>query len=95
MEKRFFKVKALMEVKSGKSQNGNDWKTREVVLEADEKVMYPDVIVASLFGDAVDKFEFKENATLWAEFAFRAHEYQGRWFNYLRISNFGEDNRSF
>ncbi len=44
-----------MEVKSGKSQNGNDWKTREVVLEADEKVMYPDVIVASLFGDAVDK----------------------------------------
>lgn len=84
--KKEFKVVKLPALLQGTSERtGQEWKSREVVLESTEAVMYPDLIVATLRGDWAESPDFKEGDIVEARLSFYAHEKDGRWFNNVRI----------
>ncbi len=61
LENIVFKVKALQPVVKGISQrDGQAWQRRDVVLEAEENVVYPDALVATLHGSMIEKFTLQE-----------------------------------
>ncbi len=84
-----FKIVKLMDVQSGVSAaTGNEWKRRDVVVESQDKVMYPDVIVATLKGGAVEKFAFQEGDVVELGLSFFAHEHNGKWYNDVTVREF-------
>ena len=87
--KKTFKIVKLLALRQGTSeQTGREWKSREVVLESTEAVMYPDLIVATLRGDWAENPEVSEGDIVEASLSFYAHEKDGRWFNNVRIIKF-------
>ena len=84
--KKEFKIVKLLALRQGTSERtGQEWKSREVVLESTEAVMYPDLIVATLRGDWAENPDFKEGDIVEAGLSFFAHDKDGRWFNNVRI----------
>ena len=84
--KKTFKVVKLLALRQGTSERtGQEWKSREVVLESTEAVMYPDLIVATLRGEWAENPDFREGDIVEAALSFFAHEKDGRWFNIIRI----------
>ena len=84
-----YKVVKLLDTQSGVSTHtGNTWKSRDVILEADGNVMYPDRYVARLFGDAVEKFNAQEGDTIGAVLHHRVDDYNGRFFQKTAIVDF-------
>ena len=84
--KKQFKIVKLLSLRQGTSERtGQEWKSREVVLESTEAVMYPDLIVATLRGDRAESPDFREGDIVEAALSFYAHEKDGRWFNNIRI----------
>lgn len=80
--KKEFKIVKLLALRKGTSERtGQEWKSREVVLE----VMYPDLIVATLRGDWAENPDFREGDIVEAGLSFFAHEKDGRWYNNIRI----------
>lgn len=76
----------MLPMREGVSQEtGKEWKSKDVVLEADDNVVYPDIIVASLKGDNVDKFRFREGDKANMLLSFFARENGGRWYNNIII----------
>ena len=87
MEK--MKVIKLMPVQSGVSQqSGKEWKSREVVMEAQQNAIHPDRYVARLFGEAVDKFTAQEGDTVSVTLHHRVEEWSGRFFGKTSIVDF-------
>ena len=59
--RKTFKIVKLLALRQGTSERtGQEWKSREVVLESTEAVMYPDLIVATLRSDWAENPDFKE-----------------------------------
>ena len=84
-----FKIVKLLQVRSGVSQQtGNPWKSREVVLEAQQNVMYPDRYVATIFGDAVDKFTAQEGDVVGVVLSHSVREYNGRYYGEAHVRDF-------
>ena len=83
---REYKIFKLLALRQGTSERtGQDWKSREVVLESTDEVMYPDLIVATLRGDWAENPDFREGDIVEAGLSFFAHEKDGRWLNNVRI----------
>ena len=55
MEERklIYKITEVLPLESGVSQNGNEWKSREFVVEEQANVQYPNQLVLRLSGDRV------------------------------------------
>ena len=84
--RKVFKVVKLLALRQGTSERtGQEWKSREVVLEATEAVMDPDLIVATLRGEWAETPDFREGDIVEAGLSFFAHEKDGRWYNNIRI----------
>ena len=84
--RKVFKIVKLLALRQGTSERtGQEWKSREVVLESTEAVMYPDLIVATLRGDWAENPDFKEGDIVEVGLSFFAHEKYVRLFNYVRI----------
>ncbi len=84
--KKEFKIAKLLALRQGTSERtGQEWKSREVVLESTEAVMYPDLIVATLRGEWAETPGVQEGDIVEAALSFFAHEKDGRWFNNIRI----------
>lgn len=82
------KVIAITPIREGVSQStGNNWKAMDVVLEEVAEVAFPDSIVASINGPAIDHWTSKVGDVLMVDIGFRAHEYEGRYFNNARLRN--------
>lgn len=83
------KVKLLLEPKSGTSQStGNGWMSQEVVFDyfwwANQQ--QPSQIVMRVFGeDRIKQWNLQPNDEVNIRYHAEAHEYNGRWFNELRI----------
>lgn len=56
MEKRTYKVLALLPMQSGTSERG-EWKSQEVIVESTEQVQYPESFILRLSGDKVDQLK--------------------------------------
>ena len=73
------KVVAVLELQSGTSKKGSEWKKRDFVIETlDEK--FPKKACFTLFGDRADACPSIDSLVNVA-FDIGAHEYNGKWFN--------------
>ena len=85
------KVRLLLEPKSGISQTtGNGWMSQDVVFDyfwwANQQ--QPSQIVMRVFGeDRIKQWNLQPNDEVNIRYHTEAHEYNGRWFNKLRIDN--------
>lgn len=52
-KKLIYKITEVLPLESGVSQNGNEWKSREFVVEEQANVQYPNQLVMRLSGDKV------------------------------------------
>lgn len=90
---RTFIIKKLLDVQQGVNQEtGREWKSRDVVLEADDNVIYPDTLVASLKNDSIGKFRFGEGERVNVLLGFMAHEHNDRWYNNIIIRDWETNN---
>ena len=73
------KVVSVLELQSGTSKKGSEWKKRDFVIETlDEK--FPKKVCFTLFGERADACPAIDNVVKVA-FDIDAHEYNGKWFN--------------
>lgn len=73
------KVVAVLELQSGTSKKGSEWKKRDFVIETlDDK--FPKKVCFTLFGDRADACPSIDSVVKVA-FDIDAHEYNGKWFN--------------
>ena len=73
------KVVAVLEIQSGTSKKGSEWKKRDFVIETlDEK--FPKKVCFTLFGDRADACP-PIDSVVNVSFDIDAHEYNGKWFN--------------
>ena len=76
------KVLAVLELQSGTSKKGSEWKKRDFVIETlDEK--FPKKVCFTLFGDRADACPSIDSVVNVA-FDIDAHEYNGKWFNSVK-----------
>ena len=81
------KIIAVMTAESGTSQRtGNTWMKQQYVLEVPG--MYPKRMVFEVFGeDKIKSFNVQQGMEVTVSFEIDAHEYNGRWFNEVRVWN--------
>jgi len=83
------KISVVMPAASGISQStGNPWMSQEYVMEYFwfPNQTNPSNIVMRVFGeDRIKQFNLQQNDEVRVRFHIEAHEYNGRWFNEIRI----------
>lgn len=79
------KVIAALPPRGGVSQKGNSWKSQQFVLR-EEKDKYPQTTVVEVFGeDKLNEFNLQVGEFVKVAFDINADEYNGRWYNRLRV----------
>ena len=85
------KISVVMPAASGISQStGNPWMSQEYVMEYFwfPNQTNPSNIVMRAFGeDRIKQFNLQQNDEVRVRFHIEAHEYNGRWFNEIRIDS--------
>ena len=83
------KITVVMPAQSGVSQStGNQWMSQEYVMAYYwfPNQTNPSYIVMRVFGeDRIKQFNLQPNDEVKVRFHAEAHEYQGRWFNEIRL----------
>ena len=83
------KISVVMPAQSGTSQSsGNQWMSQEYVMSYFwfPNQTQPSNIVMRVFGeDRIKQFNLQPNDEVKVRFHVEAHEYNGRWFNEIRI----------
>lgn len=83
------KVRLLMEPKTGISQSsGNTWMSQEVVIDYHwwSNQQEPSQMLLKMFGeDRIKKWNLETNDEVNIRYHVEAHEYNGRWFNDVRV----------
>lgn len=82
------RIIAVLEARGGvSSRTGNPWKTQDYVIE--ETVgQYPKRMVFNVFGEEnINRFNIQVGQELTVSFDINAREYNGRWFNDIRVWN--------
>ena len=83
------KISVVMPAASGVSQStGNQWMSQEYVMAYYwfPNQTNPSYIVMRVFGeDRIKQFNLQPNDEVRVRFHVEAHEYQGRWFNEIRL----------
>ena len=78
------KIIAALDVKSGVSKRGSDYKVQEFVLETVDG-QFTRKMVFTVFGeDRLQRFNIQLGQDVTVSFDIDAHEYNGRWFNSIR-----------
>ena len=72
------KITHKLQLQSGTSQAGNQWKKQEYVLETEET--YPRKVCFDFFGDKVDQFPLNAGDRIRLNFDIESREYNGRWY---------------
>lgn len=81
------KIIAVMPAKSGVStKTGNNWMTQEYVIEVPGQ--YPKRCAFSVFGeDRIKQFNIQSGDEVTIQFDIDAREFNGRWYNDVRVYN--------
>lgn len=84
------RIMKVLPVTSGTSQNGNEWKKQEFVFEYFEQQTdrYSDKVCLSIMNDRIAEYDLHENDEVLIGFGHSIREYQGRYFNELRLYKF-------
>ena len=74
------KLLQILNVQTGVSKAGNEWKKQEFVIETQEQ--FPKQICFTLFGDKISLLDgFKQGEELEVSFNLESREFNGRWFH--------------
>jgi hypothetical protein len=84
------RIMKVLPVTSGTSQNGNEWKKQDFVFEYFEQQTdrYSDKVCLSIMNDRIAEYDLHENDEVLIGFGHSIREYQGRYFNELRLYKF-------
>lgn len=81
------KILAVMEARSGSSsRTGNSWMVQEYVIEVPGQ--FPQKCMFTIFGeDRIKQFNIQNGEDVTIQFDIDAREYNGRWYNDVRVYN--------
>ena len=80
-------IKALEPRTGVSSRTGNPWKMQDFVIE-ETMAQFPKRMVFNVFGeDNLNRFNIQEGQELTVSFDINAREYNGRWYNDVRVWN--------
>ena len=81
---RIYKV---LETTSGKSRDGKEWQKQEFIFEFFEHDTdrYSDKVVLSVMNDRIKEYDLHEGDEVMIGFGHSVREYNGRWFNDIRL----------
>lgn len=84
-----------MQTRSGVSQRtGNQWASRDYVLEIPNGQYKPRNMVFTIFGeDKIKQFALRKDEEVTVHFDFDANEVNGRWFNNIKAYNITRPNQ--
>ena len=81
---RIYKV---LPEQSGTNREGKEWRRLDFIFEYFERAddRYSDKVVLSVMNDRIDQYRIQEGDEVLIGFGHNVREYQGRWFNELRV----------
>ena len=84
-------VQKILEVKSGTTQAGDEYKTRDILL-AESDVQYPNEFIANIFKKGeyakfVDSLGFVEGDKVEVELKYKVKEYNGKFYQQVTVWN--------
>ena len=82
------KIIEILEVKSGKSANG-EWRKQEYVLETEAE--YPKKVCFMAWGDKIDQFNIQQGETVAVSIDLESREYNGRWYTDVKAWKVSRD----
>ena len=85
------KIIEILEVKSGKSANG-EWRKQEYVLETEAE--YPKKVCFMAWGDKIDQFNIQQGETVAVSIDLESREYNGRWYTDVKAWKVSRDGSS-
>lgn len=82
------KIIAVLEARGGVSiRTGNPWKTQDYVIE-ETMGQFPKRMAFNVFGEEnISRFNIQVGQELTVSFDINAREYNGRWYNDIRVWN--------
>lgn len=82
------KIIAVLEARGGvSSRTGNPWKTQDYVIE-ETMGQFPKRMAFNVFGEEnINRFNIQVGQELTVSFDINAREYNGRWYNDIRVWN--------
>ena len=72
------KIIQKLDVESGVSKNGNEWKKQSIVIETPGN--YPKKVCFSVWGDRINEVNAEVGDTVSAQIDIESREYNGRWY---------------
>lgn len=90
---RIYKV---LETTQGKSRDGKEWSKQEFIFEFFENPTdrYSDKVVLSVMNDRIREYDLHEGDEVTIGFGHSVREYNGRWYNDLRMYKLEKDSRN-
>lgn len=82
------KIVEILEVKSGKSANG-EWRKQEYVMETEAQ--YPKKVCFMAWGDKIDQFNIQKGETVAVAIDLESREYNGRWYTDVKAWKVSRD----
>lgn len=81
------RIQKLLPIRTGKKQDGSEWQSQEFVFEYFEREgdRWSDKVVLSLMGDRIKDADLHEGDEVKIGFGHSVREWQGRYFNELRV----------
>lgn len=76
------KIISKLDLQSGTSKAGNQWKKQEYVLETQDA--YPRKVHFDFFGERADQYNLNIGDVIKLSFDIESREYQGRWYTSIR-----------
>lgn len=76
---------AVLPTRSGTSARGTAWSSQTAVIETREQ--YPKKVAFDVMGEKIAQFNLQVGEYVTVSYDIDAHEYQGRWFNAVRVWN--------
>lgn len=81
------RIQKLLPIRTGKKQDGSEWQSQEFVFEYFEREgdRWSDKVVLTLMGDRIKDADLHEGDEVKIGFGHSVREWQGRYFNELRV----------
>lgn len=81
------RIQKLLPIRTGKKQDGSEWQSQEFVFEyfECEGDRWSDKVLLTLMGDRIKEADLREGDEVKISFYHSVKEWNGRWFNNLRV----------
>lgn len=81
------RIYKILPEQSGTTKEGKEWRRLDFVFEYFEKETdrYSDKVVLSVMNERIEQYDLHEQDEVLIGFGHNVREYQGRWYNELRV----------